>query len=57
MAACGRADVVECEGARYLIESGMGVPRVMPRTIEMTGLGSVDGRDGKRGESALRDLC
>jgi diaminopimelate epimerase len=32
--------VIEAEGARYLIESEMGVPRVMPRTIEIAGVAS-----------------
>ncbi len=31
------------EGAEYWIESGMGVPRVMPRKIELAGVGVVDG--------------
>jgi len=35
--------VVEAEGAVYLIESEMGVPRVMPRTIVVPGVGEVAG--------------
>ncbi|NYF81338.1 diaminopimelate epimerase [Granulicella arctica] len=35
--------VVEATGPTYLIESGMGVPRVMPRTIELPGVGEVAG--------------
>jgi diaminopimelate epimerase len=35
--------VIEAEGAQYLIESEMGVPRVMPRTIELHGVGNVAG--------------
>ena len=35
--------VIEADGARYLIESEMGVPRVMPRTIELPGVGNVAG--------------
>jgi len=35
--------VIKAEGARYLIESGMGVPRVMPRTIVVDGVGNVEG--------------
>jgi diaminopimelate epimerase len=35
--------VMEADGARYLIESEMGVPRVMPRTIELPGVGDVVG--------------
>jgi len=35
--------VIEVEGVQYLIESAMGVPRVMPRTIELSGVGNVDG--------------
>ena len=35
--------VMEADGARYLIESEMGVPRVMPRTIELSGVGAVAG--------------
>ena len=35
--------VIEADGLRYLIESGMGVPRVMPRTIELPGVGIVPG--------------
>jgi diaminopimelate epimerase len=38
-----RCKVVEREGAEYLIESGMGVPRVMPRTIVVDGVGNVAG--------------
>jgi diaminopimelate epimerase len=36
--------VISNEGVRYLIESGMGVPRVMPRAIEIAGVaGVIDG--------------
>jgi diaminopimelate epimerase len=35
--------VIEADGPRYLIESQMGVPRVMPRTIELSGMGNVAG--------------
>ena len=35
--------VVEAHGAHYLIESEMGVPRVMPRTIEIPGVGNLEG--------------
>jgi diaminopimelate epimerase len=35
--------VIEVNGAQYLIESEMGVPRVMPRTIELPGVGIVPG--------------
>jgi diaminopimelate epimerase len=35
--------VIEANGAQYLIESGMGVPRVMPRTIVVDGVGEVPG--------------
>jgi diaminopimelate epimerase len=36
--------VIEADGPRYLIESEMGVPRVMPRTIEIAGVaGAIDG--------------
>ena len=35
--------VVEAADPRYLIESEMGVPRVMPRTIELPGVGNVAG--------------
>jgi diaminopimelate epimerase len=35
--------VIEANGAQYLIESGMGVPRVMPRTIVVAGVGEVAG--------------
>jgi diaminopimelate epimerase len=35
--------VVEAKGPVYLIESEMGVPRVMPRTIEVPGVGNVAG--------------
>ena len=38
-----RCRVVEVNGAEYLIESGMGVPRVMPRTIVIDGVGNVAG--------------
>jgi diaminopimelate epimerase len=36
--------VIEADGAQYLIESEMGVPRVMPRTIEISGVaGAIEG--------------
>src|ERR1700721_3736744 len=35
--------VVEANDPLYLIESEMGVPRVMPRTIELPGVGNVGG--------------
>src|ERR1700743_104429 len=35
--------VVEAADPAYLIESEMGVPRVMPRTIELPGVGNVAG--------------
>jgi diaminopimelate epimerase len=35
--------VVEADDPVYLIESEMGVPRVMPRTIELPGMGNVAG--------------
>jgi diaminopimelate epimerase len=35
--------VVESAGTAYLIESGMGVPRVMPRTIRLADIGDVEG--------------
>ena len=35
--------VIESEGVRYPIESEMGIPRVMPRTIELPGVGNVAG--------------
>jgi diaminopimelate epimerase len=35
--------VLETADPRYLIESEMGVPRVMPRTIELPGVGNVAG--------------
>ena len=35
--------VVEAKGPVYLIESEMGIPRVMPRTIELPGVGNVPG--------------
>ena len=36
--------VIEADGPRYLIESEMGVPRVMPRKIEIAGVaGVIDG--------------
>ena len=35
--------VVKTDGARYEIESGMGVPRVMPRAIVVDGVGEVSG--------------
>jgi diaminopimelate epimerase len=40
-----RCRVIEAEGARYLIESGMGVPRVTARTIEVAGVGEVTGAE------------
>ncbi len=38
-----RCRVLGREGAMYRIESGMGVPRVMPRTLVVEGLGEVTG--------------
>lgn len=38
-----RCRVVEVQGQEYLIESAMGVPRVMPRTIVVDGVGEVPG--------------
>ena len=35
--------VISQAGAVYLIETGMGVPRIMPRTIELAGIGNVAG--------------
>jgi len=35
--------VIQADGAVYLIESEMGVPRVMPRTIAIPGVGNVEG--------------
>jgi diaminopimelate epimerase len=35
--------VVEKKGWEYWIESGMGIPRVMPRTIVLPGIGNVEG--------------
>ncbi len=35
--------VVEAKDPVYLIESEMGIPRVMPRTIELPGVGNVAG--------------
>lgn len=35
--------VVESSGFHYLIESQMGIPRVMPRTIVLPGVGNVEG--------------
>jgi diaminopimelate epimerase len=35
--------IVEAADPLYLIESEMGVPRVMPRTIELPGVGNVPG--------------
>ncbi len=35
--------VIEAKGRLYLIESEMGVPRVMPRTIVVDGVGNVEG--------------
>jgi diaminopimelate epimerase len=40
-----RCRVIEAEGARYLIESEMGVPRVMERTIAVAGVGEVTGAE------------
>ncbi len=37
--------VIEANGPVYLIESEMGVPRVMPRTIEIPGVGAVAGAE------------
>jgi diaminopimelate epimerase len=38
-----RCRVISSEGAVYLIESEMGMPRVMPRTIVVEGVGDVEG--------------
>jgi diaminopimelate epimerase len=38
-----RCRVISAEGGQYLIESEMGVPRVMPRTIVVDGVGDVEG--------------
>lgn len=38
-----RCRVISAEGACYQIESEMGVPRVMPRTIVVDGVGNVEG--------------
>ena len=35
--------VIDRDGSTYRIESGMGIPRVMPRTIELDGVGQVAG--------------
>jgi diaminopimelate epimerase len=35
--------VISANGGQYLIESEMGVPRVMPRTIVVDGVGNVEG--------------
>ena len=35
--------VIDSEGATFEIESGMGVPRVIPRTIVVDGVGTVEG--------------
>jgi diaminopimelate epimerase len=35
--------VIESSGVEYLIESEMGIPRVMPRTIVLPEIGNVDG--------------
>ena len=35
--------VIEANGAEYLIESEMGIPRVMPRTIVLPQVGNVEG--------------
>jgi diaminopimelate epimerase len=35
--------VIESSGAHYLIESEMGIPRVMPRTIVLPEIGNVEG--------------
>ena len=35
--------VIEADGPHYLIESQMGVPRVMPRAIKLPGVGNVAG--------------
>jgi diaminopimelate epimerase len=40
-----RCRVVEAKGAQYLIESEMGVPRVMARTVEIAGVGEVSGAE------------
>src|SRR5271156_306546 len=42
--------VVEAKDPVYLIESEMGIPRVMPRTIELPGVGNVAGAVGGVGE-------
>ncbi len=38
-----RCRVIESDGPTYEIESGMGVPRIMPRTIALEGVGNVAG--------------
>jgi diaminopimelate epimerase len=40
-----RCRVIETEGARYLVESEMGVPQVTARTIEVAGAGEVSGAE------------
>ncbi|HZY63443.1 MAG TPA: diaminopimelate epimerase [Edaphobacter sp.] len=35
--------VIEAAGDHFLIESEMGLPKVMPRTIELPGIGNVEG--------------
>jgi diaminopimelate epimerase len=35
--------VIEANGSHFLIESEMGVPRVMPRTIQLPNVGNVEG--------------
>src|SRR5271168_4893472 len=35
--------VIASDGPRFEIESGMGIPRVMPRTIVVDGVGNVEG--------------
>ncbi len=37
--------VIEADDPVYLIESGMGVPQVIPRTIEVPGIGAVNGAE------------
>lgn len=37
--------VISADGAGYLIESGMGVPEVKARTIEVPGIGEVEGAE------------
>lgn len=38
-----QCNVIESRGSRYLIESDMGVPRVMPRTIVLPEIGNIEG--------------